>query len=152
VPVTTIRGIEGFKALVGQSLGPSEWLAVDQRRVNDFAQSTGDMQWIHVDARRAAKSAFGTTVAHGFLTLSLIPQFWHSAARIQGFTSAVFYGLDRVRFSAPVLIPSRLRAAFKIQDVAHVPGGIRVKLLATLERESEVKPVCVAEMLVLHYL
>jgi acyl dehydratase len=150
--VTTIRGIEGFKALAGQSLAPSEWLEIDQRLVNDFAHTTGDMQWIHVDLQRAAASVFGTTVAHGFLTLSLIPQFWHSVARVEGFTSAVLYGLDRVRFSAPVLIPSRVRAAFKIKEVANLPGGARVKLLATLEREREVKPACVAEMLVLHYL
>jgi acyl dehydratase len=150
--VTTIRGIEGFKALAGVSLSPSEWLMVDQHRVDDFARSTGDTQWIHVDAQRAAASSFGTTVAHGLLTLSLIPQFWHSVARVEGFTSAVIYGLDRVRFPAPVLIPTRLRATFKIQEVADVPHGARVRVLATLERESEVKPACVAEMLVLHYL
>jgi acyl dehydratase len=150
--VTTIRGIEGFKALAGGPLPPSGWIEIDQQRVDDFARTTGDMQWIHVDVRRASTSQFGGTLAHGLLTLSLIPQFWHSVAQVEGFTSAVIYGLDRVRFPAPVLIPSRLRAAFTIEEVVEVPGGARVRLLATLERESEVKPACVAEMLVLHYL
>src|SRR5271166_4002136 len=150
VPVTTIRGIEGFKALTGDPLAPSEWLAIDQQRVDAFARSTGDEQWIHVDASRAATSSFGTTVAHGLLTLALIPQFWHSVVRVEGFASAVVYGLDRVRFPAPVLIPSRLRATFTVKDVAEMQGGARVRVLATLEREGGVKPVCVAEMLVFH--
>ncbi len=150
--MTTIRGVEGFKALAGQSLAPSEWLGIDQRRVDDFARATGDTQWIHVDTGRAKMSPFGSTVAHGLLTLSLIPQFWHSVAQVEGFTSAVIYGLERVRFPAPVLIPSRLRVTFKLVEVAEVPRGVRVRILATVERESEVKPACVAEMLVLHYL
>src|SRR5271166_1881766 len=102
VPVTTIRGIEGFKALAGQQLAPSDWVLVDQQRVDDFARTTGDTQWIHVDPQRAAASSSGSTIAHGLLTLSLIPQFWHSVARVEGFSSAVVYGLDRVRFPAPV--------------------------------------------------
>jgi len=150
--VTTIRGIAGFKELIGRPFAPSEWFVVDQQRVDAFAQSTGDMQWIHVDRQRAAASKFGTTVAHGLLTLSLIPQFWHSVASVDGFTSAVIYGLERVRFPAPVLIPSRLRATFTVKEAADMPGGLRVRLHATLEREGEVKPACVAEMLVLHYL
>jgi len=150
--VTTIRGIEGFKALIGVPFAPSEWLAVDQPRVDDFARSTGDMQWIHVDPQRAATSRFRTTIAHGLLTLSLIPQFWHSVASVDGFTSVVIYGLERVRFPAPVLVPSRLRALFIVKEATDIAGGLRVRLHATLEREAEVKPACVAEMLVLHYL
>jgi len=150
--VIMIRGVEGFKALAGSAFAPSDWLEIDQGRVDDFARTTGDDQWIHIDVRRAALSPYKTTIAQGLLTLSLIPKLWHSVARVEGFTSSVLYGLEHVRFSAPVFVPSRVRATFTITEVKEITAGVRVRLGATLEREGEVKPVCIAEMLAVHYL
>jgi acyl dehydratase len=148
----SVRGIEGLHGLVGVELAHSPWLDITQERVDAFAHATDDKQWIHVDRERAASCAFGATIAHGFLTLALIPHFWRTSVRIEGFTMGVNYGLDSVRFPAPVPIPSRLRARFRVNEVTNVPRGIQARLHVTIERDGEVKPVCMAEMIVRYYL
>jgi acyl dehydratase len=133
----------------GLELGPTEWLEIDQRRIDLFAEATGDPQWIHVDPVRAAEGPFGTTVAHGFLTLSLLVRFWYDVApqELGEFRLAVNYGVNRVRFPAPVPVGSRIRARFTVAEVAEVEGGLQATVVATAEREGLEKPVCVAELL-----
>jgi acyl dehydratase len=146
--VTTIRGIEGLKKLVGVELPPSPWFAITQEQVDTFARTTRDEQWIHVDAARAAASPFRTTVAHGFFTLSLIPYFWHASAQVDGFAMAINYGLNSVRFPTPVPVPSRLRARFRVDEVVNTTNGAQALLNVRIEREGEAKPACVAEMVI----
>jgi acyl dehydratase len=148
--VTAVRGIDGLKKLIGAELPPSPWLEITQDQVDTFARATRDEQWIHVDRALAAASPFRTTVAHGFLTLSLIPYFWHSSAQVDGFAMAVNYGLNSVRFPSPVPIPSRLRASFRVDEVVDITNGAQAVLDTRIEREGEVKPVCVAEMVILY--
>ena len=135
----------------GQELGPSRWLAVDQERVDAFAAATEDAQWIHTNRQRAAEGPFGTTIAHGFLTLSLLPELWFELAGDGGYRLTVNYGVNRVRFPAPVPVGSRVRASFRIEEVDAVEGGEQARIAATVEREGHEKPVCVAE-LVFHFL
>ena len=130
---------------VGQHLGTSPWVTIDQARINAFADVTGDPQWIHVDPVRAAAGPFGTTVAHGFLTLSLIPMFSECTWEIEGARMGVNYGLNRVRFPAPVPVDSRLRAHFKLLSCEPIAGGVQLVAEVTIEREGSDKPVCVAE-------
>jgi len=130
----------------GQELGPSRWLTVDQQRVDAFAAATEDAQWIHVNRQRAAEGPFGTTIAHGFLTLSLLPELWFELAGDGGYRLTVNYGVNRVRFPAPVPVGSRVRATFRVEEVAEVDGGKHARIAATIEREGETKPVCVAEL------
>ncbi|MGK5629735.1 MaoC family dehydratase [Streptomyces sp. URMC 123] len=130
---------------VGTELGPGDWLEVDQKRIDLFAEATGDHQWIHVDPGRAAEGPFGTTIAHGYLTLSLLPALVPRLMRVEGVRMGVNYGLNRVRFPAPVPVGARLRAAARILDVREVEGGAQVTLAVTVEREGGEKPVCVAE-------
>jgi acyl dehydratase len=130
----------------GQELGPSRWLTVDQARVDAFAAATEDAQWIHTNRQRAAEGPFGTTIAHGFLTLSLLPELWFELAGDGGYRLTVNYGVNRVRFPAPVPVGSRVRATFRVEDVEPVDGGEQARLAATIEREGEAKPVCVAEL------
>jgi acyl dehydratase len=146
--VTTIRGIEGLKKLTGSELRPSPWLAITQEQVDAFARTTRDEQWIHVDNTRAAASPFRATLAHGFLTLSLIPHFWHTTTRVDGFAMAINYGLNSVRFPAPVPIPSRLRAHFRLDEVVDLADGAQALLNVRIEREGIAKPVCVAEIMI----
>ena len=146
--MTTVRGIEGLKKLIGAELPPSPWLAITQEQVDAFARTTKDGQWIHVDPARAAASPIGTTIAHGFLTLSLIPYFWRESAHVDGFAMAINYGLNSVRFPAPVMVPSRLRAFFRVDEVADVADGVQALVHVRVEREHEVKPACVAEILI----
>lgn len=143
-----VSGIEGLKKLIGAELPPSSWLAITQEHVDAFAHTTRDEQWIHIDRLRAAESPLGTTVAHGFLTLSLIPYFWRETAQVDGFAMAINYGLNSVRFPAPVLIPARLRASFRVDEVVDVTSGAQALVDVRIEREGEVKPVCVAEVLI----
>lgn len=139
---------EGLSALVGQQLGPSAWLEVDQARVDAFAAITGDEQWIHTDPVRAAASPYATTIAHGHLTLSLVPVLMRGAWRVIGAKALVNYGLDRVRFPAPVSVPSRLRASATVAEVTTNGEGIlTVALDVTVEREGSERPVCVARTL-----
>jgi acyl dehydratase len=134
-----------LQALVGEDIGTSDWVAVEQSRIDQFAQATGDLQWIHVDAERAAQGPFGATVAHGYLTLSLLPLFAQSAFAIDDVTMGVNYGLNRVRFMAPVRVGSRVRAHFKLLGYEPLDGGAQLTVLATMEIEGTTKPACVAE-------
>ena len=135
-----------LQGLVGQSLGTSDWVEIDQERIDRFAEATGDHQWIHVDPARARKGPFGTTVAHGFLTLSLLPLFFESAFAIRDVSMGINYGLNRVRFPAPVPVGSRLRAHFTLLAYEPLePAGAQLTVQVTVEREGSDKPVCVAE-------
>ena len=128
----------------GQELGPSGWLEVTQERIDAFAKTTEDRQSIHVDAELAARGPFGTTVAHGFLTLSLVIPLWNDVYTHYGV--GVNYGLNRVRFPAPVPSGSRLRARFRVETVDEIPGGVQATIVATVELEGAEKPACVAEL------
>jgi acyl dehydratase len=130
----------------GQELGPSRWLEISQERVDAFAAATEDAQWIHTNRQRAAEGPFGTTIAHGFLTLSLLPELWFEVAGDGGYHLTVNYGVNRVRFPAPVPVGSRVRATFRIEEVESVDGGEQARIAATIEREGQEKPVCVAEL------
>lgn len=143
-----IDGPEALLALPGQDIPASSWLEITQGRIDSFARCTEDPQWIHVDPLRAASSPFGTTIAHGFLTLSLIPHFWKETAQITGFSMTVNYGLNRVRFPATVPTGSRIRARFENVEVTPVSGGFQLEMLVTIEREGHPKPVCVAESII----
>ena len=136
----------------GDTYGPSEWLELTQERIDQFAEATGDDQWIHVDPERAAQGPFGTTIAHGFLTLSLLVKFQYEVRPERGeFRMGINYGVNKVRFPAPVPVGSRIRAHFEILEVGEVEGGIQVVTKGTVEREGEEKPVCVAEMVSRQY-
>ena len=132
--------------LIGKELGPSEWLEVGQERIDEFARATGDPQWIHTDPARAADGPFGTTIAHGFLTLSLCIPLMNEALMLDGYRMGINYGVNKVRFPAPVPSGARVRARFIVQSVEEVPGGEQGVILATVEREGGDKPVCVAEL------
>jgi acyl dehydratase len=143
--VRTFTGLDELRAATGSHLGHSDWLQVDQDRVNRFADATGDHQWIHVDPQRAAAGPFGTTIAHGFLTLSLLPVLVGQVYRVDGVRMAVNYGLNKVRFPAPAPVGCRLRAGVELLEVADVPNGVQVTSRVTIEAEGGTKPVCVAE-------
>jgi acyl dehydratase len=134
--------------LVGTPLGTTEWIEIDQPRVDAFAENTEDRQWIHVDPVRAATSPFGGPVAHGFLSLSLLSRFLEELLEVRGIEMLVNYGLDRVRFPAPVPVGSRLRGAGTLASVAEVPGGHQQVLDITVEIEGAAKPACVAAFVV----
>jgi acyl dehydratase len=134
--------------LVGTPLGTTEWIEIDQPRVDAFAENTEDRQWIHVDPVRAATSPFGGPVAHGFLSLSLLSRFLEELLEVRGIEMLVNYGLDRVRFPAPVPVGSRLRGAGTLASVAEVPGGHQLVLDITVEIEGAAKPACVAAFVV----
>jgi acyl dehydratase len=134
-----------LQALIGQEIGLSDWIVVDQQRINLFADATGDHQWIHVDVERAKAGPFGAPVAHGFLTLSLLPEMAASAMEIADSRMGVNYGLNRVRFPAPVPVDSRLRGRFKLLAFEPIQGGAQLTMEVTMEREGGSKPVCVAE-------
>ncbi|MFC8805205.1 MaoC family dehydratase [Streptomyces anthocyanicus] len=140
------------KAAVGEQLGYTDWQEVDQKRIDLFAEATGDHQWIHVDPERAAAGPFGGTIAHGYLTLSLLPLFGPQLIRVDGVKMGVNYGTNKVRFPSPVPVGSRLRATAVITGVEDVKGGIQVSVAFTVEREGGDKPVCVAESVSRYYL
>ena len=137
--------------LVGQEIAVSDWITVDQHRIDLFADATGDHQWIHLDAERAAKGPFGTTIAHGFLTLSLLPEMAAAAMEVRDTRMGVNYGLNKVRFPAPVPSGSRLRGHFKLLAFEPLDGGAQLTMEVTMEREGSDKPVCVAESLARRY-
>ncbi|MGW0608078.1 MaoC family dehydratase [Streptomyces sp. NPDC002644] len=141
-----------LKAAVGEQLGYTDWVEVDQKRIDLFAEATGDHQWIHVDPEKAARGPFGTTIAHGYLTLSLLPLFGPQLVSVEGVTMGVNYGTNKVRFPSPVPVGSRLRATGRITGVEDVQGGVQVTLAFTVEREGGDKPVCVAESVSRYYL
>lgn len=129
---------------VGTELGVSEWLIVDQQRIDDFARVTGDQQWIHTDPARAAEGMFGATVAHGLLTLSLLPALASAVFRIEGVRGRINYGYDRVRFPAPLPSGARIRDRIVLEAVEPLPSGIRVRLSHTVEIDGAQRPACVA--------
>ena len=131
--------------LVGQPLGTSDWLHIDQQRIDRFAQATGDLQWIHTDPQRAATGPYEATVAHGFLTLSLLPVLFETGMHVADVRMGINYGLNRVRFPAPVRAGSRVRGRFVLQSYEPLPGGAQLVVQATIELEGSVKPACVAE-------
>jgi acyl dehydratase len=135
---------------VGDVYGPSSWIEIPQSKINAFAEATGDHQWIHVDVERAREGPFGGTIAHGYLTLSLLPVASYEVVPRQG-RMGINYGLNRVRFPAPVPVDSRLRATFVVIEVEELAGGGQVTMKATVEREGGDKPVCVAEVVFRHY-
>jgi acyl dehydratase len=142
----TVKDIAGLKRLVGTEVAASDWVEVTQEQIDAFAGATGDPQWIHVDRERAAReSPYGTTVAHGFLTLSLLPQLLKQAIDLQGFRMGVNYGLNRVRFTGPVPAGARVRARFVLLAVEDIPKGVQTTWNVTVEREGEEQPVLVAE-------
>jgi len=142
-----------LRAAVGEELGPSDWLEVDQKRIDLFADATGDHQWIHVDPERAAAGPFGATIAHGYLTLSLLPVLVPQLMRVEGVRMGINYGVNKVRFPSPVPVGSRVRATALLTDVTAL-GEDCVQLTArvTVEREGGEKPVCVAESVSRYYL
>jgi acyl dehydratase len=141
--------VEQLAALAGQPLGHSEWVTVTQEAVNLFADATGDHQWIHVDPQRAAAGPFGTTIAHGYLTLSLLPRLMQQIYRVDGVKLAINYGLNKVRFPAPVPVGSAVRAETSVVEVADVGGGAhQVTFSTTVAIEGGAKPACVAESIV----
>jgi len=143
--VKIYQTVAELKSLVGSQIGTSDWVTIDQTRIDQFAAVTGDDQWIHVDPVRAAAGMFGSTVAHGFLTLSLLPLFIRSSHKVNGARMSVNYGLNRVRFPSPVPVNSRLRAHFKLMSFEPIEGGVQLITEVTVEREGQAKPACVAE-------
>ncbi|ONM46745.1 MaoC family dehydratase [Nocardia donostiensis] len=141
--------VDDIRAALGTTIGPTEWMAVDQNRINAFADTTGDHQWIHVDTERAAAGPFGSTIAHGYLTLSLIPQFAAQLFRIEAGSARINYGVNKVRFPAAVPTDARLRAS--VEFVALKPGtaGEQLTTRYTIELENSHKPACIAETLTL---
>jgi acyl dehydratase len=145
---TTYATLAELAGHVGQPLGTSDWVQIDQARINAFADATGDHQWIHVDPERARAGPFGAPIAHGFLTLSLLPMLFDSGFAIADVTMGVNYGLNRVRFVSPVPAGSRVRAHFKLLAFEPLPGprfGAQMTVEATIELEGAPKPACVAE-------
>ena len=144
--------VRTLKDRLGQEIAVSDWLEVTQDRIERFADATGDRQWIHVDrARAAAESPFKTTIAHGFLTLSLLSPLLRDSMQFSGLRMAINYGLNRVRFISPVPSGARIRARITVHAVEEVAGGYQVTWLATIEREHSDKPACAAEWLVRYY-
>jgi acyl dehydratase len=147
----TAHGIEGVRALpIGEPLGESGPVEITQEAVDAFATATGDHQWIHVDRERAAAGPFGGTIAHGYLTLSLVPRLLPEILDVTGFGLVVNYGCDRVRFPSPVPVGSKVRANAVLDTVADVAGGVQLTITMTFGVEGAAKPACVATILVRH--
>ncbi|MEN8653060.1 MaoC family dehydratase [Streptomyces sp. 21So2-11] len=142
---------EELRAGVGEQLGHSAWLEVDQKRIDLFADATGDHQWIHVDPEKAATGPFGATIAHGYLTLSLLPALVPQIMRVEGMKMGINYGTNKVRFPSPVPVGSRLRATAVLKEVTDAGGGFQVTAVVTVEREGAEKPACVAESVSRYY-
>jgi acyl dehydratase len=150
---TTVDGVEGVQGLVGQHLGYSDWVTITQEQVNRFADATGDHQWIHVDPERAAKeSPFGGPIAHGYLTLSLLPMLMPQILEARGFRMSVNYGTEKVRFPAPVPVGSRVRAGATLDSATPLDGGVQVVVTVTIEVEGADKPSLVATTVSRRYL
>ncbi|AMO22799.1 3-hydroxyacyl-thioester dehydratase HtdZ [Ramlibacter solisilvae] len=148
----TFQNLSELPALVGQEVAVSDWLTITQEQVNLFAQATGDHQWIHVDVERAKGGPFGGPIAHGFLTLSLLPKFFETAVDVRDSRMGVNYGLNKVRFTAPVPVGSRLRARMTLLAADPIDnGGLQMAWQVTVEREGSERPVCIAESLTRRY-
>jgi acyl dehydratase len=148
---TTIDGIDGLKAAVGQHLGYSDYVEITQDQVNQFAEATGDHQWIHVDVERAKAGPFGGPIAHGYLTLSLSPALLPQILRVTGVAMGVNYGANKVRFPSPVPVGSKLRLGASLLSVEDVTGGAQIAMELTFEVDGASKPSCVAEVLFRYY-
>ena len=146
-----IVGIDDLRAMVGTHLGVSDWLTVEQARINEFATVTRDEQWIHIDAARAEDGPFGATVAHGLLTLSLCSSLLWEVAVIEGMGPAINYGLNKVRFPAPLLVGSRVRMHVSVSEVTEIKHGVEVVYHLTYETQGETKPPCVADLVFRYY-
>ena len=146
-----IDGIKGLRAHAGEHIGYTDWMEVTQDQVNQFADATGDHQWIHVDVERAKQGPFGGPIAHGFLTLSLIPTVLQQVVELRGFAMGVNYGLEKVRFPAPVPVGSKVRGGVTIDEVTEVAGGVQVAQTITFEIDGADKPACAAVFLSRHY-
>ena len=142
----TFENLDAFRAAEGEELGTSDWITVSQDRINLFADATGDHQWIHVDPERAATGPFGGTVAHGYLTLSLLPVMAQSIYQIEGLTLGLNYGANKVRFPSPVPVDSRLRATATLREVADISIGTQAVISFVVELEGGEKPACVADV------
>ena len=152
MPITHIESIAKLRDYVGRDVAVSDWLEVSQERINLFAEATEDRQWIHTDPERAAReSPFKETIAHGFLTLSLLSELGKRAMSVGGVRMGINYGLDRVRFVSPVPAGSRIRGRFTLSALADISGGVQVTWKVTVEREGGDKPSCIAEWLVRYY-
>lgn len=144
--------VQDMKQKIGEELGVGEWLELTQERINTFADATNDHQWIHVDVERAKDGPFGAPIAHGYLTLSLIPSLGGGSLGLDGVRMGINYGLDRVRFITPVKVGSRVRARRRLLDVTEGEGFVQMKVEVTVEIDGEAKPACVAETLSRAYL
>ena len=152
MPVTQIESIAALRDYVGREVATSDWLDVSQERINQFAEATDDRQWIHVDAERAAReSPFKETIAHGFLTLSLLSEMGKRAMSVGGVRMGINYGLNRVRFVRPVPAGSHIRGRFTLVALEEIKGGVQATWAVTVERDGGDKPCCVAEWLVRYY-
>ncbi|WP_327592760.1 MaoC family dehydratase [Streptomyces chartreusis] len=143
----TVNGLEELKKLSGTDLGTSDWIEITQSRINTFADATDDHQWIHVDPQRATEGPFGTPIAHGYLTLSLFIPLFTGLLDVQGVTTKVNYGLNKVRFPSPVKVGSRIRLVGRLAEVEEVPGGVQVAVDGTIEIEGAQKPAAVLQSL-----
>ncbi|MEU3885519.1 MaoC family dehydratase [Streptomyces sp. NPDC029041] len=143
----TVNGLDELKKLAGSDLGTSEWIEVTQERIDTFADATGDHQWIHVDPERAKDGPFGAPIAHGYLTLSLFIPLFTELLDVQGVTTKVNYGLNKVRFPSPVKAGSRIRLAAKLAEVEEVPGGVQITVEGAIEIEGGTKPAAVLQSL-----
>jgi len=144
---TILDGPDDVHAHLGRHLGHSEWIEIDQDRVNLFADATGDHQWIHVDPERATKGPFGAPIAHGYLTLSISNLFLPQIVEVRGFSAGVNYGVDKVRFPSPVKVGARIRAGAELTAISEVNGGLQTTIVITIEIEGGTKPACVIESL-----
>lgn len=147
----TIAGLDGLRACAGTDLGVSSWLTVEQSMIDLFAQVTGDEQWIHVDPARAKEGPFGSTVAHGFLALALSCGLLWDVAVVDGIDAVINYGVNKVRFPAPVLVGSRVRMHVSVAEVKDVAGGVEVVYHMAYETEGQTKPPCVADLVFRYY-
>ncbi|SFM65251.1 Acyl dehydratase [Pseudonocardia ammonioxydans] len=145
------NGVDELRAAKGTEIGTSEWFVVGQERIDGFADATEDHQWIHVDAEKAKSGPFGTTIAHGFLTLSLLPKLVQGVYRVDGVKMGVNYGMNKVRFTNPVPVGGRVRAKVELTDVTDVSGGVQLALGVTVELEGSDRPALVAEWLTRQY-
>lgn len=145
------NGTDELRAAKGSRLGVSDWLSIDQTQIDAFAGATGDHQWIHVDAEKAKDGPFGTTIAHGFLTLSLVSVIGWQVYQVQGVKMTINYGLNKVRFIAPVPVGSRVRGSIELVEVSDVDGGVQVTNKVTIEIEGSERPAVVAESLLRYY-
>lgn len=146
--MTIFNGLDEFVAAKGSQLGPTDWLEVEQARVDLFADATDDHQWIHVDPDKAANGPFGGTIAHGLLTLSLLPRFMHELYRVDNVTMAINYGFNKVRFITPVPVGAKVRARSELADVVQLDGAVQATLVTTVDVEGSEKPAAVIESII----